>query len=92
MRKTYIEIAEFVSRSQPGKVYKAKEDEEGNLSCSCPAWIFKKPGQSRGCRHLEELARHYGPPLSGITRRIWLDQDSEVVQGSTGAVRRIWLD
>ena len=53
-KKVYKLVATFESRSRPGKVYEVKEDEEGNLSCNCPAWIYKANGR-RTCRHVEEV-------------------------------------
>jgi len=53
-KKVYKLVATFESRSRPGKVYEVKEDEQGNLSCNCPAWIYKANGR-RTCRHVEEV-------------------------------------
>ena len=53
-KKQYNLVATFASRSKPGKVYEVKEDGEGNLSCNCPAWIYKANGR-RTCRHVEAI-------------------------------------
>ncbi len=53
-KKQYTSVATFESRSRPGKFYEVKEDEAGNLSCNCPAWIYKANGR-RMCRHVEEV-------------------------------------
>lgn len=53
--KEYRLVATFPSRSKPGKTYDVKEDEAGNLSCDCPAWIYKANG-TRTCRHVEEVS------------------------------------
>ncbi len=53
-KKVYELITTFASRSRPGKVYQVKRDENGNLSCNCPAWIFKANGR-RTCRHVEAV-------------------------------------
>ncbi len=50
-KKVYTLVATFESRSKPGKFYEVKEDEQGNLSCNCPAWIYKVNGV-RICRHV----------------------------------------
>ena len=46
----YTEVATFPSSSSD-RVYTVKQDEDGNLSCDCPAWKFKKPNQPRSCKH-----------------------------------------
>lgn len=48
------EVARFPSASS-SKVYTVKEDPDGNLSCDCPAWRFKKPNQERACKHVQEV-------------------------------------
>ena len=53
-KKQYKLVATFPSRSKPGREYEVKEDEQGNLSCNCPAWIYKANGK-RDCRHVEEV-------------------------------------
>ncbi len=54
---SYREVARFPSSSSAGKVYVVKEDQDGNLSCDCPAWRFKKPGRERTCKHTQMAAR-----------------------------------
>jgi len=61
----YREIARFPSSSS-SKVYTVKEDEDGNLSCDCPAWRFKKPGQERNCKHTKMVAAGNVPIPSGV--------------------------
>ena len=56
MSKRYTPVATFPSSSNPNKTYTVSEDGQGNLSCSCPAWVFKK-GATRTCKHVEEVAR-----------------------------------
>ena len=58
MSKTYTEVAQFPSSSS-GKVYTVKRDENGELSCSCPAWVFKKQG-ARTCKHIQQVERGEG--------------------------------
>ena len=53
-KKQYTLVATFESNSRPGKFYEVKEDEQGNLSCDCPGWIFARNGR-RTCRHVEEV-------------------------------------
>ncbi len=56
-KKVYILVATFESRSRPGRMYEVKKDEAGNLSCNCPAWIYKSNGR-RTCRHVEEVGNN----------------------------------
>ena len=53
-KKQYTLVATFESRSRPGNFYEVKEDQQGKLSCNCPAWIYKANGR-RTCRHVEEV-------------------------------------
>lgn len=54
---TYHPIATFASKSSPGKVYTVSTNEDGDLSCNCPAWTFQKPGKPRTCKHVAKVAR-----------------------------------
>ena len=58
MSKTYTVVARFPSSSSD-KEYIVKRDENGELSCSCPAWVFKKQG-ARTCKHLKLLEKGEG--------------------------------
>lgn len=49
----YTEVAQFPSSSS-SKIYTIKRDEDGNLSCDCPAWRFKKGDKPRTCKHVVE--------------------------------------
>ena len=62
MAKSYQPVATYPSASTPGKVYTVSVDEQGNLSCSCPAWVFKK-GDVRTCKHVEDY-QHNGAPVA----------------------------
>lgn len=53
MAKSYRAVAQYPSSSNPSKVYTISVDEEGALSCNCPAWTFKR-GTSRTCKHVED--------------------------------------
>jgi len=55
--KKYHLVATFVSKSGSHKLYSVKVDDEGNFSCNCPAWIFKK-GRVRTCPHLRQIGRN----------------------------------
>ena len=58
MAKVYTQVATFPSSSDPTKTHTVSVDEQGNLSCSCPAWVFKKrSGGNRTCWHVEEVER-----------------------------------
>jgi len=58
MDKVYTVVARFPSSSSD-KEYTVKRDEEGNLSCDCPAWVFKKQG-ARSCKHLKLVEKGEG--------------------------------
>lgn len=60
MAKNYNPVATYPSSSNPGKVYTVSVDEQGNLSCSCPAWVFKKQ-DVRTCKHVQDYQRNGGP-------------------------------
>ena len=60
MAKSYQPVAEYPSASNPGKVYTVSVDDEGNLSCNCKAWVFKK-GPVRTCKHVEDYERNGAP-------------------------------
>jgi len=62
MAKSYREVARFPSKSNPSKEYTVNVDENGNLSCTCPAWTFKK-GDERTCRHVQEVAAGVASPV-----------------------------
>jgi len=53
MKKKYYPIVTFPSKSS-SKVYTVSMDNDGGLSCDCPAWVFKKAGE-RICRHIKEV-------------------------------------
>ncbi len=57
----YIEVAQFPSSSS-SKVYTVHEDENGDLSCTCPAWRFKKGDKPRSCKHVGQVAAGQAPP------------------------------
>ena len=61
MAKSYQAVAEYPSASNPGKVYTVSVDENGDLSCNCPAWTFKK-GDVRTCKHVQDYERN-GTPI-----------------------------
>jgi len=63
MAKSYQPVAEYPSASNPGKVYTVSVDEEGNLSCNCKAWTFKK-GDVRTCKHVEDYQRNGAPVVA----------------------------
>lgn len=55
--KTYTKVKDIVSQSS-GRIYTISQDEDGKLSCNCPAWIFKArrnlQGDNRFCKHIEQ--------------------------------------
>ena len=54
MARNYRPVRHFPSKSNPSKSYTVSVDEEGNLSCNCPAWTFKK-GEERTCKHVQAV-------------------------------------
>jgi len=72
--KKYVSIAKFRSSSNPEKIYTVKMDERGNLSCDCPAWIYKVNGK-RECKHTRYVrtnfpkGKSYFIPLTDIPTR-----------------------
>ena len=54
--KNYSPVATYPSSSNPSKTYTVSVDSDGNLSCTCPAWVFKKQG-ARTCKHVEDVER-----------------------------------
>lgn len=56
MSKTFILRAMIKSFTDTKKVYPIKRDGDGNLSCGCPDWIYRrskqKNPQDRLCKHL----------------------------------------
>ena len=57
----YTEVAQFPSSSS-SKIYTVKRDENGELSCDCPAWRFKKGDKPRSCKHVGQTAAGQAPP------------------------------
>ena len=72
----YTEVATFPSSSSD-KMYTVKQDEDGNLSCDCPAWKFKKPNQERACKHTRATVKG---EAHQVTERL-----QESVEEATGA-------
>ena len=82
MAKTYTEVARFPSSSSD-KEYTVKRDEDGNLSCDCPAWVFKKQ-RARSCKHLKLVEKG-----EGIVAQIAVEvkeRETEARGGSLGAI------
>ena len=42
--------------SSGSTTYETTLDEVATLSCNCPGFIFKKAGQTRGCKHTRQVA------------------------------------
>lgn len=79
--KVYRELARFPSGSSAGKLYVVKEDQEGNVSCDCPAWRFKKPNQERSCKHTQAVASGKSPPAAPASQPEEVKPTEEVVSG-----------
>ena len=52
----YETLAEYASESNPDRTYKVKRDPNGTISCSCPAWRFKKLDNDRHCWHTQAVS------------------------------------
>lgn len=60
MAVTYNPVVEFPSKSNPSKNYTVSMRMDGEVTCNCPAWTFKK-GDERTCKHVREVKRQgYG--------------------------------
>jgi len=62
MAKSYREVQRFPSKSNPSKEYTVKVDENGDLSCNCPAWTFKK-NDARTCKHVQSVDSGVATPV-----------------------------
>jgi hypothetical protein len=90
--KVYKEIARFPSSSSAGKFYVVKADQEGNLSCDCPAWRFKKPNQERSCKHTEAAAAGKTQPAMPASEPVEVKPASEVVSGLMADIEKARSD
>jgi hypothetical protein len=90
--KVYKEIARFPSSSSAGKFYVVKEDQDGNLSCDCPAWRFKKPNQQRSCKHTEAVAAGKAPPSPPASEPVEVKPTDEVVSGLMADIEKARAD
>jgi len=90
--KVYREVARFPSSSSAGKFYVVKADQEGNLSCDCPAWRFKKPNQERGCKHTEAVGQGKAPPSTPASEPVDVKSTDEVVSGLMADIEKARAD
>ena len=77
--KIYKELVRIESMKHKGKIYTIKEDERGDLSCSCPSWIFKKgveitPEGKRICKHIRVLDK------LNFLQKMRLFESKEIIQ------------
>jgi len=54
--KRYNFLLDIPSESKPDKTYSIKMDEQGNLTCPCPIWVFNRRG-NRTCKHTDIVKR-----------------------------------
>lgn len=80
--KTYTEVAQFPS-SNYSKTYTVKRDEEGALSCDCPAWTFKKQA-ARTCKHVQQVERG-----EGIVAQMTAETKERVEEARGGSLAEI---
>ena len=83
MAKDYTVVARFPSSSSD-KEYVVSRDENGELSCSCPAWVFKKQG-SRTCKHLKLVEQG-----EGIVKNIAVEVKEREVEAKGGSLVAIF--
>lgn len=50
-----LQTWDFPSKSKPSLNHTARLDVAGLISCSCPAWQFKRSGKGRTCPHLRAV-------------------------------------
>lgn len=74
------EVARYPSSSS-SRVYVVKQDQEnGNLSCDCPAWRFKKPNQERCCKHTLGFSAGYIPAAPTSATPVEVDPDQVMAE------------
>ncbi len=76
----YTEVAQFPSSSS-SKIYTVHEDENGDLSCTCPAWRFKKGDKPRSCKHVNQVAAGQAPPPIPQAPTVEVNPPGEVMDG-----------
>ncbi len=86
--KTRI-IAKYQSRSRPGTIYDVRQDDDGEFSCNCPAWVYKAGGR-RACKHVEDAASKAQYWLSDLTD-IPTDDEMQTLQNNPAGQQR-WLE
>lgn len=59
-RRPAVKTWRYRSKSNPNRWYEVRLNPDGSLSCNCPAWVFKKKGKPRTCRHVEDVHAKYG--------------------------------
>ncbi len=81
MTKSYTKVASFPSSSNPSKTYTVSKDEEGALSCDCPAWKFKKGEGSRTCKHVQAVEQGPSERWSPLPTAASLRMSEEIERG-----------
>lgn len=56
----------FYKSSKRDTCYTVKIDQDGNLSCNCPKWLYPKKGQPRFCRHTILAREEFGDTISDV--------------------------
>ena len=60
-----------IASSSSNRVYVVAQNKmTGEWSCSCPAWIIKKPGKERTCRHLRAIMPELLSAQNPVPRKI----------------------
>jgi hypothetical protein len=59
-KQVFLLRAVIKSFTRPDKQYPIKRDEQGQLSCGCPDWIYRKSKnktpEDRMCKHLQKIS------------------------------------
>lgn len=82
MSKEYTVVATFPS-SKGDKDWTVKRDEEGNLSCDCPIWVFNRR-KNRTCKHTD-LVNQEGTIVSQIAVEV-KEREVEAKGGTLAAI------
>jgi len=64
-RRPPVVAAWAVPSSHGTTIYETLLYADGSTSCNCPAWVFRKAGRPRGCRHTRKAEPFAARLLSG---------------------------
>jgi hypothetical protein len=58
IKRIAIDRWEKQSKSDKSKVYEVIKYDDDTYTCNCPSFIFKKEGQERNCKHIDEIKQN----------------------------------